>query len=391
MTIPWIVSLLIHPSDPGPLPAPDDPEPALTFTAHRIDAIGRRLGQTALVDVDRDGDLDWIAGESASQQRRIWWWEYKDADTWIRHELGRGNTDVGGAAFDVNGDGWVDLLSGSVLLLNTGRPRKQPFEAHDVGTIPSHDTAFADINGDGRMDALANGDQAGLFWYEIPEDPTEPWVEHPIALASEHEVHGGVVPNAVGDIDGDGDADVVTAQAWYENLDGDGRRWKGRFNIDFGTPDRYGVAVRTWVGDLDGDGDLDVVQAEADASDGRIAWFENDGKGRSWTRHLIRDRGRNQDFHSLVVADFDGDGDFDVFSGTAPLTAEGQHGCSIWENRAGPNARPTADLWVEHRVHSGPCHEAVGADVDQDGDIDIAFKPWSNGNVHVYLQNRRID
>jgi hypothetical protein len=37
------------------------------------------------------------------------------------------------------------------------------------------------------------------------------------------------------------------------------------------------------------------------------------------------------------------------------------------------------------------CHEAVGGDVDQDGDIDICFKPWTTGNEHVYLQNRRID
>ncbi|MBE0534380.1 MAG: VCBS repeat-containing protein [Phycisphaerae bacterium] len=137
---------------------------------------------------------------------------------------------------------------------------------------------------------------------------------------------------------------------------------------------------------MDGDGDLDFVQAEADHPDGRVAWFENDGKG-NWTRHIIKDRGDKQDFHSLIVADFDLDGDLDVFSGGGPLSAKGSHKCYIWENTAGQGKRPTSDKWNEHIIAHKPCHEAVGADVDGDGDIDICSKPWSTGNEHFYLQN----
>jgi hypothetical protein len=362
--------------------AAEQRRPFPQFEMHTIDKIGTQLGQTALVDVDGDGDLDYICGQADRAGGEIWWWEYQAPDRWVRHLLGKGNTDVGGAAFDVNGDGFVDFLSGSRLLINTGRPRSEPFRAYDVGTIYSHDTAFADINGDGRINAIANSDRTGLFWYEIPADPTQKWIRHTIALASEHKVHGGVSPHAVGDLDGDGDADVVTAQAWYENLDGKGLRWR-RHNIDFGQTDRYGVAVKTWVVDLDGDGDLDFVQAEGDVPDGRVAWFENDGRG-NFTRHIIKDKGDRQDFHSLIVADFNNDGRLDVFSGGGPLSAKDSHRCYIWENAGGGR-------WIEHIIARKPCHEAVGGDVDGDGDIDIVFKPWREGNEHVYLRNMLIE
>jgi hypothetical protein len=382
--VPQFTALALAVGAAGSLTRQPPPFPA--FERHRIDAIGSNLGQTALADLDKDGDLDWVAGTSDRAGGNIWWWEYRGPGEWVRHALGTGHTDVGGALHDVNGDGWLDMLSGSRLLLNTGRPRMEPFRGFDVGTIHSHDTIFADIDGDRRMDAVANSDRTGLFWYSIPSDPTRPWLSHPIATAGQHKVHGGIAPRGAGDVDGDGDTDVVTAGAWYENADGKGGTWRVHHTLDFGTEDKYGVAVRSWLLDLDGDGDLDLVQTEADARDARVAWFENDGRGR-WTRHLIRDRGRQQDFHALIVADFDNDGDADVFSGTAPLTAPGRHGCYIWENAAAAGQRPLPSSWREHLVAQMPCHEPAGGDVDGDGDVDIVCKPWSTGNEHVYLRN----
>jgi len=150
------------------------------------------------------------------------------------------------------------------------------------------------------------------------------------------------------------------------------------------------LAVRTWVLDLDGDGDNDFIQAEADNPDARVAWFENDGKG-NWTRHIIKDKGDGQDFHSLVVADFDRDGDMDVFSGSGPLAKSGKQNCYFWENTSGPGGRPTHRQWIEHFLIQRPCHEAVGGDVDGDGDIDICTKPWSTGDEHLYIRNMLVE
>ncbi|CAN5386333.1 hypothetical protein BH23VER1_BH23VER1_10940 [soil metagenome] len=357
------------------------------FTVHTIGEWGTSLGQTALVDIDNDGDLDWVvgcasyAGEVAGE---VSWFEFEGPGRWTRHLVGKGHSDVGGAAMDVDGDGWVDVVAGSVLLLNPGNPRERAFEAFDIGTLHSHDTEFADVSGNGRMDLIANSDKSGLFWYEIPDDPKKPWPAHRIASLESHKMHGSVSPKAVGDIDGDGDPDVVSARVWFENL-GEGLRWTPHPNIDFGEEHRYGVAVRTWVADLDGDGDLDFVQAENDNPDGRIAWFENDGHG-NWTRHMIRDAGQGQDWHSLAVADFDGDGDLDVYSGAGPLSESKNFGGYIWENTGAGGG------WVEHQIMAGKqCHEAVAGDVDGDGDIDICTKPWHGTDEHVFLENRLVD
>lgn len=361
------------------------------FEYHQIDRIGNKMGQTSLVDVDKDGDLDWIAGCNGGT---IWWFEYKGPDNWVRHTLGQKVlTEVGGTAFDMDGDGWVDQVSGATWFRNTRQPRQQEFIRYPNGAITkAHDNVAADIDGDGKLDVLAMSDRSALYWYKIPDDPTKKWKGRKISEA----VHGGIDPAGVADIDGDGDNDVVRSNVWFENTDGKGTKWAEHKNIDFGQPKaRYPLMTKTWVVDLDKDGDNDVVQAEGDCVSGRVAWHENtDGRGRIWTRQIIAPkadstghdgtalRAAGQDFHSLAVADFDNDGDLDVFSGSGPLTKNPTHKWFIWENLDNKGRR-----WKEHMIFSGKrCHEAKAADVDRDGDIDICSKPW-NGDEHVYLRN----
>ena len=348
------------------------------FEYHLIAHIGNKMGQSSLMDVDKDGDLDWITGCNSGT---IWWFEYKAPDEWVRHIIGQDAlTDVGGTAFDVDGDGWIDQVSGGTWYRNTGDPHQQEFVRYLNGVIEkSHDNVAADIDGDGRLDVVAMSDRSALYWYKIPADPTKQWQGHKIGPS----VHGAIDPAGVGDIDGDGDNDVVRTNIWFENADGKGIKWIEHNNIDFGQPEaRYPLMTKSWIVDLDKDGDNDVVQAEGDCISGRVAWQENaDGKGGLWIRHIIAGKA-GQDYHSLAVADFDNDGDQDVFSGGGPLTSKPPHKWFIWENVDGK-----ASEWIQHEMLSGKrCHEAKAADVDGDGDIDICSKPW-NGDEHVYLRN----
>ena len=354
------------------------------FECHTIAEIGRSMGQTSLLDIDRDGDLDWVVGE----RTRTWWFEYVGPDKWVQHDLGQGaRTDVGGTAFDIDGDGWIDQLCGTGWYRNTGRPRTERFEHYENGAISCHDDVAADIDGDGHLDAVAcSNDKKHVVvtWYTIPEDPRDKWIEHRIGKG----IHGGVGPAGVGDLDGDGDNDVVRGDVWFENLDGKGTKWKERQGLTppgGNRPDQFGLAIKVWICDLDQDGDLDIAEAEADSTDGRVFWFENKGKAKAWQCHLLSANHTKQDFHSLAVADFDNDGDLDVFSGGGPISQD-VHKCFIWENADGK-----AGQWKEHLILEGKrCHEAKAADVDGDGDIDIATKPWS-GSLHIYLRNMLVE
>ncbi|HUS93288.1 MAG TPA: VCBS repeat-containing protein [Phycisphaerae bacterium] len=355
--------------------------PFPAFEDHKIAEVGRRMGQTSLVDVDRDGDLDWVTGCGGGGD--TWWFEYQAPDKWVQHLIGgKARTDVGGTAFDVDGDGWVDQISGGTWYRNTGKPRQEPFQRFDNGAISTHDNVMADVDGDGKLDVVAMSDKQGLWWYRIPPDPTRPWPGVKIGPG----VHGGVDPRGVGDLDGDGDNDVVRSTGWFENADGKGTKWTWHANIDGARTGRYPDTTKSWVLDLDGDGDNDIVMTatDAEAGTGWVKRFENaDGKGGRWVPHVLADR--KGDLHSLALADFDNDGDMDVFSGEGPLGGsgpEGKHRWFIWENLDGKGTR-----WAEHVVLEGKrCHEAKAADVDGDGDVDLCSKPW-NGALHVYLRN----
>jgi hypothetical protein len=149
--------------------------------------------------------------------------------------------------------------------------------------------------------------------------------------------------------------------------------------------------------DLDGDGDQDLVMTENEIRDGRIGWLENtDGRGGSWRLHPLRagDPAPRGAYHSLVVADFDGDGDSDVFS----CEMEGIAGDRpprwfLWENTDGAGKRFVEHVILDARLGG---HLAVGADFDGDKDIDLVSKLWrprkdnaNGGNNHVdFLENR---
>lgn len=349
------------------------------FEVHAIAAPeGRSFGQTSAVDLDKDGDVDFISG---TQKGQLYWFEFESRDSWKQHTIGAGaKTDVAGIAFDVDGDGWVDQVSGGTWFRNPGNPRDAgEWRRFETGAISPHDHRIGDVDGDGRPELFSILDRAGVFWYEIPDNPTRPWVEHRIIGVTDPQCHGGI---ALGDIDGDGDLDVSRVDRWFENEDGKGLTWKEHRVFDFGKVGPWGIQTRAELMDVDRDGDLDLIQAEGDVLNGRVAIFMNGGQGQQWSMRLLKREGHRQDFHSMSVADFDNDGDLDIFTGGGPLT-EGIHKWFLFEQTADGD-------WLEHLIQEGHrTHESVAADVDGDGDIDILTKPWA-GNAHLFVENQLI-
>jgi len=197
--------------------------------------------------------------------------------------------------------------------------------------------------------------------------------------AIEHLVDGGF-SNAfrlcAGDIDGDGDEDVLASSAmssvvaWWENLDGLGSSWTKTV-----IESSYGGSSGVYLADIDGDGDEDVLGAASVVD--AVTWWENeDGIGTIWTKRTIDSSYFGAE--DVCTADIDGDGDQDVL-GAAAYDYE----ITLWENENG-----IGTLWTERTIDGDFFGaSAVGSeDMDADGDLDVfgaAYGPdeiawWEN-------------
>jgi len=380
------------------------PEPELRFQHHFISqdlpvspqGTGD-YGLTALVDIDRDGRLDFVLGGRFTKPSQLYWFEFQGPDRWVKHVVGSDyQSDVGLAALDVDGDGWTDLVCSGVWYRNTGKPKTEPFERIVFASNASgaHDILAADIDGDGRKDIVMMGDERtglkALCWFKIPADPRQPWERHDIGPP----VHGAIAPAGIADIDGDGDLDVVCADVWYENKDGKGLQWVPHPNIPFGRVGPFGKCVRTAVVDMDGDGKSEIVMADADITESRVVILRNlDGKGGKWSKEELPQSFKYGSLHSLAVADLNGDGRPDIIvNEQEELLPEGRQNPRwiAWINEGG--GKFTEQILLDGKLGG---HELQVGDVDGDGDIDVCSKPWGTrawngvgGKMHVdFLEN----
>jgi hypothetical protein len=359
----------------------------------------------AVGDFDGDGDLD--VAVSRRETATLYWYETRPKGSgweWVRHTAStpedpaprKGLEDsLGSAVLDIDGDGWLDVAVNRVWFANPGSLGRTPEAPWTPHPYPGgrHDITAADIDGDGRRDLLTS-DSTSVRWYRVGASLAE------TVIAEGLELHGSTAPRGFGDLDGDGDPDVVTTGHWFENP-GEGRgSWRRHDWPHQPVPKAsYGPSMRSWITDLNGDGRPDIVYSDCDTGYGHVYWVENRG-GERWTRHGLDDPPGQEDtgsFHSLGVADLDLDGDLDIFAGEQedpdtymvsdgllPMKPEGlrERGV-VWEN-VGTGEAPRFEPRVLHEGRPG-WHDTVLVDFDGDGDLDLVSKVWNTGGQPYHL------
>jgi hypothetical protein len=157
----------------------------------------------------------------------------------------------------------------------------------------------------------------GVYWYEN----SFYWEEHTVDVLSNDQK----IPLAMvaGDLNGDTKADVVIGLSSqevrnivvYYNLD-NGITWRREFVNQYQQQDKY-RAESLALGDLDGDGDADIVAGIRDQSAGGagvgIIIFWNDGVWTTQVLNYAETPVRNQ--RSLAVGDMNNDGRPDIVAG----------------------------------------------------------------------------
>jgi hypothetical protein len=322
-------------------------------------------------DIDGDGDLDAFLGE------------YYGEIKYYR------NTEIDA---DVPGTGFVADAAGNPLSAVSGAP-------YDYN---SSSITFADIDGDGDLDAFIGDLYAGIKYYrntKIDADvPGTGFVAdaagNPLASVS-----AGFPMPTFADIDGDGDLDAFIGDSggtvkYYRNTEIDADVPGTGFVADAaGNPLAgydFGSQAAPSFADVDGDGDLD---AYVGSRYGTIEYFRNTeidentpGIGLIAENPLAKvDVGW---ISNPRFVDFDGDGDLDAFIGERYGTIKYYRNTEI---DAGADegfvtdaaANPLAAFNVGE--HARPFF----ADVDGDGDLD-SFVGERNGTVKYY-RNTEID
>lgn len=320
----------------------------------------------AVGDIDKDGHPDaiygssWYAGPDFRKSFPIY-----PVENFDPHKY---SNNFATFVTDVDSDGHPDVLvnvwPGKEVAWfrnpGSGQRQKHTWDRHLVfPEVDNESPTLADITDDGQpklcfhtggvLGFVTPGGKSGLErWNFTPCSEKEDWHRYTHGLG-------------VGDINGDGRADFLMADGWWEHpVQAGNRLWK-KHAFPFGSG-----GAQMYATDIDGDGDADVVTSLAAHQYG-LAWFEqtkNADNEITFRRHLVLPDSPEGTLegvqfsqpHAVVVADVNGDGLADIITGKR-----------YWAH--GPNKDPDAGgkpvfYWFE-----------LMRETDGDGHVAVSFRP----------------
>ena len=376
-------------------------ESKVAFPSFRMQEIetGLQIGYAVLVaDINNDGKPDIVVVD----KHRVVWYENP---TWKRRTIIEGQTkpdNVCIAAYDIDGDGQIDLAlgagwkpfdtkeGGTIQWLKRGKTLDDPWTLYPIAEEPTvHRMCFADFDGKGMSLIVAplmgrnstqknnwmDGSPVRILAFRIPKDPTKDrWVPE-VVSEKLHVVHNIFAM-------GKNHGQQVIFAASYEGVTmlfspseqwqvGEGNQAnpqsnRGASEVVYGLGARTGAFLATvepW------HGHQVVVYTPKDMS-------------KLFDRHVIDEQLKWG--HAIQCADLDDDLNDEIIAGIRDNLSDKpgeRRGVRIYKSLDKKNTK-----WARHIVEDGGVAvEAMAvADLNNDGRLDIVAVGRQTGNVRIY-------